>query len=37
MLKKWKNTLEKDGFVCAMFMKLSNAFVTMNRDLLIAK
>ena len=37
MLEKWKNTLDKGGFVCAMFMELSKAFDTMNRDLLIVK
>ena len=37
MLEKWKNTLDKGGFVCAMFMDVSKAFDTMNQDLLIAK
>ena len=37
MLEKWKSTNQKDGFVYAMFMKLSKAFDTMNHDLLIAK
>ena len=37
MLEKWKNTLDKGGFVCAMFMDLSKVFDTMNHDLLIAK
>ena len=37
MLEKWKNTLDKGGFVCAIFMDLSKAFDTMNYDLLIAK
>ena len=37
MLEKWKNTLDKGGFVCAMFMDLPKAFDTMNYDLLIAK
>ena len=37
MLEKWKNTLDIDGFVCAMFMDLSKALDTMNHDLLIAK
>ena len=37
MLEKWKNTLGKGGFVCAMFMDLSSGFDTMNHDLLIAK
>ena len=37
MLKNGKNTLDKGGFVCAMFMDLSEAFDTMDHDLLIAK
>ena len=37
MLEKWKNTLDKRGFVCAIFMNLSKVFDTMNQDLLIAK
>ena len=37
MLEKWKNTLDKCGFVCAMFMDLSKAFDIMNHNLLIAK
>ena len=37
MLEKWKNTLDKGGFVCAIFMDLSKAFNTMNHDLLIIK
>ena len=32
MLGKWKNTLDKSGFVCAMFMQLSKAFDTINHD-----
>ena len=36
MLEKWKNTLDKGGFVCAIFMDLSKAF-DMNHDLLIVK
>ena len=37
MLEKWKNTLDKGGFVCAIFMDLSKAFDTMNHALLIPK
>ena len=37
MLEKWKNTLDKGGFVCTIFMDLSKDFDTMNHDLLIAK
>ena len=34
MLEKWKNALDKGGFVCAIFMDLSKTF---DHDLLIAK
>ena len=37
MLEKWKNTLDKGGFVCAIFMDLSKVFDTMNHNLLIIK
>ena len=37
MLAKWIKTLDKGGFVCAMFMDLPKAFETMDHDLLIAK
>ena len=37
MLEKWKNTLEKRGFVCTIFMDLSNAFDIINLNLLTAK
>ena len=37
MLEKWKNTLDKGGFVCAIFMNLSKTFDAINHELLIAK
>ena len=37
MLEKCRNTLDKDGFVCSMFMDLSKVFDTMVHDLFISK
>ena len=37
MLEMWKNTLDKEGYVSAIFMDLSKVFDTLNHDLLIAK
>ena len=37
MLKKWKKSLVKRGYTCAIFMDLSKAFDTLNSNLLIAK
>ena len=37
MLEMWKNTLDKGGYVSAIFMDLSKAFDTLNHNLLIAK
>ena len=37
IFEKWKNTLDKNGFVCAIFMNLPKAFDTMNHNLLIGK
>ena len=37
MLEMWKNTLDKRGYVSAIFMDLSKAFDTLNHNLLIAK
>ena len=37
ILEKLKNTLDKSGFVCAIFMDLSNVFNAMEHYLLIGK
>ena len=37
MLEKWKNTFDKGGFICSMFMDWSKTFNTMDHDLIIAK
>ena len=37
MLEIWKNKLDKEGYVSAIFMDLSKAFDTLNNNLLIAK
>ena len=37
MLENWKNMLDKEGYVCAMFMDLLKAFDTIHHDLMIAK
>ena len=37
MLEKWKNTLDKDKYVRAVFMNLSKLFDTIKHDFLIAK
>ena len=37
MLGKWKNSFDKSGFVCAMFMVLSKTFDTVDHDLLLSK
>ena len=37
MLEMRKNTLDKGGHVCAMFMDLSIAFGTLNHNSVIAK
>ena len=36
-MEKLKNTLDKGGFVCVMFMYLSKAFDTIDDGFLIAK
>ena len=37
MLEKWKNILDKGGFICTMFMDFSKAFDVMDHNLLIEK
>ena len=37
MLERWKRALDKGGYICAIFMDLSNAFNTLNHKLLTAK
>ena len=37
MLEKWKMALDKAEYVSPLFMNLSEAFDTVNHDLLIAK
>ena len=37
MLELWKKVLDKGGYICAIFMDLSNVFDTLDHDLLIAK
>ena len=37
MFEMWKNTLDKGGYVSAIFMDLSKAFDILNHNLLIAK
>ena len=37
MTEKWKKTLDKGGYICAIFMDLSKAFDTLNHNLLITK
>ena len=37
MLGRWKETLDKGGYICAIFMDLSKAFETLNPKLLISK
>ena len=37
MLEKWKDTLDKSKYAGSVFMDLSEAFDTINHDLLLAK
>ena len=37
MIEKWKKSLDKGGIYAAILMDLSNAFDTINHELLIAK
>ena len=37
MLERWKKTLDKGGYICAIFMDLLKAFDTLNHKLLIVK
>ena len=37
ILEKWKNVLDKEEYVCVLFMDISKAFDTIIHDLLLAK
>ena len=37
MLERWKKTLDKRSYICAIFMDLSRTFGTLNHKPLIAK
>ena len=37
LIKRWKNTLNQNGYGGAILMDLSRTFYTINHDLLIAK
>ena len=37
MLRIWKKILDQGGYICAIFMNLSNTFGTQDHDLLVAK
>ena len=37
MTENWKNTLDKGGFIAAIFMDFPKAFDRLNHNLLIAK
>ena len=37
LIERLKNTLDQNGYGCAILMDLSKAFDTINNDLLIAK
>ena len=37
LIERWENTLDQNGYGTAILMEFSNAFDTINHDLLIAK
>ena len=37
MIEEWKNSLDNNGIAGAFLMDLSKAFITINRELLLAK
>ena len=37
MLEIWKTILDKERYICTIFMDLSKAFDTLNHDSLIVK
>ena len=37
MLEMWKKILDQGDYICAVFINLSNAFDTLEHDLLILK
>lgn len=37
MLRIWKKILDQGGYICAIFINLSNAFGKWDHDLLVAK
>ena len=37
MIERWKQAIDKGKYISVMYMDLSKAFDTINRDLLLAK
>ena len=37
MLERWKQAIDKGEYISVMYMDLSKAFDTVNRDLLLSK